>query len=258
MSELPQKPFPQKMTVGQLSADVTQEILEDVMHSNFVGVVKDFVPAFKNKNTKTGRVVYKFDFSNYFTMVSTNKSEQNTVININGDVRKVKDVFVKTGFTVDHNDKSSLDYIKKFINEVGDILPVTIKEYNHEDGDFEMTQQAGKFHFEVKVKTVLFVKTRTSVSERINCSLSITSRATGLVERVKFRIQESKFIFGTSVFDFENVRPNFFKHKLKKVFLTYSKNIIDEYGLIDTNKRPSEVNDEEYERMKTIVKMITI
>lgn len=258
MSEKPHKPFPQKMTVGQLSADVTQEILEDVMHSNFVGVVKDFVPAFKNKNSKTGRVVYKFDFSNYFTIVSTDKGEQNTVVNINGDVRRVKEVFVNTGFTVEQNDQASLDYIKQFLKEVGDILPEPVKEYNHKDGDFEVTQRAGNFHFEVKVKTVLFVKTRTSVSERINCSLSITSKATGMVERVKFRIQESKFIFGVSVFDFENVRPNFFKHKLKKVFLTYSKNIIDEYGLIDTSKRPSEVNDEEYERMKTIVKMITI
>lgn len=258
MTELTPKPLLKKMTVGQLSADVTQEILEDVMHSNFVGVVKDFVPAFKNKNSKTGRVVYKFDFSNYFTMVSTDKGEQNTVININGDVRKVKEVFIKTGFNIDYNDQASLDYIKKFIKEVGDILPETIKDYDHTDGDFEVTQQAGKFHFEVKVKTVLFVKSKTSVSERINCSLSITSKATGLVERVKFRIQESKFIFGTSVYDFENVRPDFFKHKLKKVFLTYSKNIIDEYGLIDTTKRPSEVNDEEYERMKTIVKMITI
>lgn len=258
MSKLTHKPLLQKITIGKLSADVTQEILEDVMHSNFVGVVKDFVPAFKNKNSKTGRVVYKFDFLNYFTMVSTDKGEQNTVININGDVRKVKEVFINNGFTIDHNDQCSLDYIKNFIKEVADILPEAIKEYDHTEGDFEVTQQAGKFHFEVKVKTVLFVKSRTSVSERINCSLSIASKATGLVERVKFRIQESKFIFGTSVFDFENVRPNFFKHKLKKVFLTYSKNIIDEYGLIDTTRRPNQVNDEEYERMKTIVKMITI
>lgn len=258
MSKLTHKPLLQKITVGKLSADVTQEIIEDVMHSNFIGVVKDFVPAFKNKNSKTGRVVYKFDFSNYFTMVSTDKCEQNTVVNINGDVRKVKEVFVKTGFDVEENTQESLDYINNFLKEVGDILPENIKEYNHKDGDFEVTQRAGNFIFEVKVKTVLFIKTRTKVSERINCSLSITSRSTGLVERVKFRIQESKFIFGTSVFDFENVSPNFFKHKLKKVFLTYSKNIIDEYGLIDTTKRPSQVNDEEYERMKTIVKMITI
>lgn len=42
------------------------------------------------------------------------------------------------------------------------------------------------------------------------------------------------------------MRARFFKHEIQKVFLTYSKNI-DEYGLIDTTKRPSEVNDEEYE-----------
>lgn len=247
-----------KVTAGQLSAGVTQEILEDVMHSNFIGVVKDFVPAFKNANSKTGRVVYKFDYSNYFTMVSNSKGEQNAVINITGDVKKVKDVFTQSGFTIEQNDTQSVEYIKNFIREVSDILPETIRDYDRDQGDFEITQQAGKFHFEVKVKTVLFVKSRTSVTERVNCSLSITSRATGLVERLKFRIQDSRFIFGTSVFDWDKVRPDFFKHKLKRVFLTYSKNIIDEYGLVDTTKRPKEINDEEYERMKTIVKMITI
>lgn len=247
-----------KMTVSQLSDNVTQEILEDVMHTDFLGVVKSFVPAFKNKNSRTGRVVYKFDYCNYFTMVSTDKGEQNTVVNITGDSRKVKEVFINSGFSVEQNDQKSLDYIKTFINEVSDILPNAIKAYDYAKGDFENTQQAGKFDFEVKVKTVFFIKSRTSVSERMNCSLSITSKATGLVERVKFRIQDSKFIYGTSVFNFENVRPNFFKHKLKKVFLTYSKNIVDEYGLIDAKKRPKEITDEEYERMKIIVKMITI
>ena len=81
MSKLTHKPLLQKITVGKLSADVTQEIIEDVMHSNFIGVVKDFVPAFKNKNSKTGRVVYKFDFSNYFTMVSHESIKNNIFYN---------------------------------------------------------------------------------------------------------------------------------------------------------------------------------
>lgn len=256
MEQLNSNPLLKKVTVSQLSDNVSQEILEDVMHTDFVGVVKSFVPASKNKNSRTGRVVYKFDYCNYFTMVSTYKGEQNTVVNIIGDSRRVKEVFINSGFTVEQNDQASLEYIKNFINEVSDILPNAIKEYDYKNGDFEDTQQAGKFDFEVKVKTVFFIKSRTSISERMNCSLSITSKATGLVERVKFRIQDSKFIYGTSVFDFENVRPNFFKHKLKKVFLTYSKNIVDEYGLIDKKKRPKDITDEEYERMKIIVKWL--
>lgn len=258
MEELNTHPLPKKMTVSQLSDNVTQEILEDVMHSNFVGVVKDFVPAFKNKNLKTGRVVYKFDYSNYFTMVSTDRGEQNTVVNITGDSRKVKEVFLNSGFTVVPNDQASIDYIKRFLNEVSDILPEALPEFDYSKGDFENRQRTNKFAFEIKVKTVLFIKSRNTVSERMNCSLSVITLSNGLVERVKFRIQDSKFIYGTSVFDLSNVRPDFFKHKLKKVFLTYSKNIIDEYGLLETNKRPKEVTDEEYERMKTIVKMITI
>lgn len=249
---------PKKMTVSELSSEVTQDVLEAVMHSDFVGTVKDFVPAYKSTNNKTGRVVYKFDFSNYFTMVSTNKGEQNTVVNITGSVRKVKDVFIKSGFTINKNDQTSLNYINEFLKQVSDILPNDLKVYNNDIGDLEERQSAGNFEFEVKVKTVLFIKSRYTVSERLNCSLSIISRKTGAVERVKFRIQDSKFIFGNSVFELDIVKPDFFKHKLKKVFLTYSKNIIDEYGLIDTNKRPKDVNDEEYERMKTIVKMITI
>lgn len=258
MEDLNTKPLRKKMTVSQLSGDVTQEILEDVMHSNFVGVVKDFVPAFKNKNLKTGRVVYKFDYSNYFTMVSTDRGEQNTVVNITGDSLKVKEVFLNSGFTVVPNDQASLDYIKRFLNEVSDILPEALQEFDYTKGDFDHRQRTSKFAFEIKVKTVLFIKSRNTVSERMNCSLSVITLSNGLVERVKFRIQDSKFIYGTSVFDLNSVRPDFFKHKLKKVFLTYSKNIIDEYGLLEGNKRPKEVTDEEYERMKTIVKMITI
>jgi hypothetical protein len=247
-----------KMPVGHLMAGVTKEIFEEVMHSNFVDVKKEFKRSSFGLNSKTGRVVYRFNTFHYFSMVSSDKEGIHTVVHINGDVRAVKDVFIRSGFKVELNDENSLEYIKNFIKNVSDILPMELKDFDRNQGDYEQSQRAARFTFELKVKTVLFVKSKDTVSERLNCSLSILSHDTGLVERIKFRLQESKFIYGKSVFPCENINMDFFKYKLKRIFLTYSKNIINEYGLLEGNKRPREISEEEYERIKTIVKMITI
>lgn len=234
---------------------INKETIENVMNRVYPHTEREEIYHTSKTLSFMKRLVITAGSNTHFVISNNGLEKQSPSINISGNVSVVKKIFRESGFTVSETSSISHEFINHFIDKVNDLVLERFKPFDEKMTDYSFSQKVGSYNFKLNIKKLLLIKDEKTIVERCNCELGV-SKGTFL-ESVKFKIHEDEFIRGNFRQNVEDVKFDFFKVTLKRIFLNSHKNMIESNGLAEY-KKPHEVNDEDYESLKEIVKMILI
>lgn len=204
--------------------------------------------------TYISRMTCKIDAFTHFVLTNNNDPFQAGTIDTQGNIEKIENTLIKTGIERVSNSEMSYQFLSKFITDVNDLTNDAFIDFKVTEDKYERSVKMGKYNCNLSVKPVLFIKDEHSFIKRINCIFELSYGSH--FERIRFRLHDKAFIHGNSIWAIEEVNSDFFKTSLKRMFLNANKDLLKTLGY--DFKKAREIDEQDYQNLKNIVKMILI